>query len=85
MDDATQSGVSHVPVNTIILAFTADPWKLDIKATVQNYEMALAMLDQARRWFQAQVQAQHAMQIAQQLAESANNERIASLIRNGHR
>ena len=33
----------------IVLTFTTDPWEMTIEGNVENGDMALAMLDQARR------------------------------------
>ena len=87
MDNANptrkDNGVESKAVNTIILAFTSDPWHLDIKATVENYDQALAMLDQARRWFETQLRAQAALQLQQQMAEQARAAQIAASMRGG--
>lgn len=86
LDNPTQhDGGARAPEGTIILRFTTTPWKLDIKATVGNYDMALAMLDQARRWFEARVRARDSIQIAQELAQQERDMMIAASVRNGGR
>ncbi len=69
----------------IVLTFTASPWHLDIKATVENYDLALAMLDQARRWFEGQLRVQAALELQEQMRVAAENARIMASVRDNPR
>jgi hypothetical protein len=85
MDNPTRhdGGASPNEVATVTLTFTPATWHLDIKAKVGNFDMALAMLDQARRWFEARVRARDSIQIAQELAQQERDMQIAAAVRNG--
>jgi 16S rRNA G1207 methylase RsmC len=67
----------------IVLTFTASPWHLDIKGEVENYDVALAMLEQAKRHFEQQLRLQAAMQMQEQIIVAAENARIAAAVRTG--
>lgn len=87
MDDGnpTRSDNGHAGTSCgrIVLTFTASPWHMDIKATVENYDQALAMLDQARRWFEGQLRAQAALELQRQMADNARTAAIADSVRRG--
>ena len=70
-------------IGTITLTFDPAKWRLDIKATVGNFDMALAMLDEARRWFEARIRARDSIRIAQELAQQERDMQIAAAVRNG--
>jgi len=71
------------PVGVITLTFTAAPWHLDIKATVETFDQALAMLDQARRWFENQLRLAGVVEAQQQLERARQDAAIAAAVRGG--
>lgn len=56
-------------------------WHLHIGGNIENADVAVAMLDQAKRYFEAQLRAAQAMQLQRQMAEQAENARIAAAVR----
>lgn len=71
------NGGAPAAAGKIELTLTVAPWHLDIKATVENLDMGLAMLDQARRYFEAQLRLQAAAQLQQQIVEQ---QRVAAIV-----
>ena len=65
------------------LALTFDPetFHLDVKFTGPNLDCALAMLDQARRWFENQLRAAAAMQIQADMQRASADASLAASIR----
>ncbi len=68
----------------IALDFTASPRRLNIDAQVENYDMALAMLDQARRWFETQLRLARVMEAQAQMRRAAEDQAIAADVRRNH-
>lgn len=70
----------------IILKFQTDPWQLSIEGDVSNGDMALAMLDQARRkveWdMRTALSVEAQMTLRKKLEEEA---RVSSILNHGRR
>lgn len=69
------------PPAYIVLTLSVDPWHLDIKATVENMDAALAALDQAKRYFEQQLRIQAAAQFQQQAADAARTQQILNQVK----
>ncbi len=65
----------------IKLELTRTPWHLRIEAQVDNYDLALAMLDQARRWFEQQLRIAGALEAQNQMRRAAEDAEIAATVR----
>jgi len=79
--DNGHEGTDVKPAATITLTFTASPWHLDIKATVESFDQALAMLDQARRWFENQLRLAAAVEAQQAMERARQDAAIAAAVR----
>jgi len=69
------------PGAVITLTFTESSWRLDIDAKVKSFDQALAMLDQARRWFKNQLRIAAALEAQQQLERARQDAAIAAAVR----
>ena len=66
---------------TIILRFTTDPWGMVIEGDIANGDMALAMLDQARRKVENDMRLQLAIEgQAAFKKRMAEEERVANIL-----
>jgi len=64
----------------IQLEFTAEPWHLQMNGEFPNFDVALSMLDQARRAVEAKQRLALALEAQQKMAEQAENARIAAAL-----
>ena len=63
-------------VSTLALTFQHDTFHLDVKGELVNYECALAMLDQAKRFFEQQIKLQAAQELQKKLVDNARVEEL---------
>lgn len=59
----------------------APTWHVHIGGNIENADVALAVLNQAVRYFEAQLRAQAALQMQEQLARAASERAIADALR----
>jgi hypothetical protein len=67
--------------STLTLTFDHDTFALDVKGEAPNHEVFLAMLEQAKRSFEAQLRLHNAMQMQQQIADQQRNQALVNKIR----
>jgi hypothetical protein len=63
------------------LTFDPETFHLDVKFTGPNLDCALAMLDQAKRWFENQLRAAAAMQIQADMQRARSDAALAASLR----
>lgn len=66
--------------STLTLTFDHDTFRLDVKGEGPAIETFLAMIEQAKRHFEAQLRIQAALQAQAQMAEQKRNAEIASMV-----
>jgi hypothetical protein len=69
-------------VATLALTFDPATFHLDVKFTGPNLDCALAMCEQARRWFENQLRAAAALQVQAQLQRAREDAALAAGVRN---
>ena len=74
---------SEKPGATMEMTFDLTTFHLDVAFTGPALECAVAMCDQAKRHFEAQIRAAHALQIQQQMQQRAHDAALVSSLRNG--
>jgi hypothetical protein len=68
-------------VATLALTFDPVTFHLDVRFTGPNLDCALAMCNQAARWFEAQLRAAHAMQIQADMQRAREDEALRYSLR----
>ena len=58
------------PRDVLVLQLTRDPWRLEIGGTLQDIDLAIAVVEQAKRYFETQAHLAAMMQQAK-MAEDA--------------
>jgi hypothetical protein len=76
------NGVESRPVDTVILTYDRATDHLDVGGTFNSVDLALDMLERARRALDAKLRLQQALALQQQLAEQRQNAAIAESLRN---
>lgn len=67
--------------STLTLTFEHDTFALDVKGEAPNHEVFMAMLEQAKRYFEAQIRLHTAMQLQQQIVDQQRSQAIVNKIR----
>lgn len=75
------NGVQGEKVAVLQLSFTPRTFKLDIGGSVENIDIALAMLEQAKRHFEGELRAMKALQLQQRMTQAAQDNAIAQSLR----
>jgi hypothetical protein len=75
------NGVEHEKVAVLQLTFTPSLFRLEIGGSVENFDMALAMLEQAKRHFEGELRKANAIALQQQMTRMAEDQRIAAAMR----
>lgn len=84
--DNGKSGDNHgkataVDVHVLTLTLTVSPWHLEVGGQVESWDLALAMLDQARRDIESKIRLAHALEAQRQMQLAAENAAIAERVR----
>lgn len=69
--------------NVVVLQLTFEPatFRLEIGGNCVNADVALAAMEQARRYYEGELRKIQAMQMQQQLRDMAANEAVAAALR----
>jgi hypothetical protein len=67
----------------IELTLYARPWHLKVNAEVPNLDLALAMLQQALRYFENQQRVGNALQVQAEMRRAVEDERIRAMVSAG--
>ena len=78
--DNGESGVEHIPVDTLVLTYDRARDHLEIGGKCQSLDLMLDMLARATRTLDGQLRAQRAIELQQQLRQAAVNAAIAESI-----
>jgi len=79
------NGVTHQAVDTLILTYNRATDHLDVGGKCNSLDLMLDMLGRATRTLEAQLRAQNAIALQQQLRQVEADRLIAESIRNGPR
>ena len=69
--DNGESGVEHIPVDTLVLTYDRARDHLEIGGKCQSLDLMLDMLARATRTLEGQLRAQRAIELQQQLRQAA--------------
>lgn len=69
--------------STLTLTFDHDTFNLTVKGEAPSIEVFMAMLDQAKRYFETQMRVQAAMQMQAQVAQQQRDAEIKQMISRG--
>lgn len=75
------SGVSKQGVVVLQLTFYPATFRLEIGGNCQNADIALAAMEQARRYYEGELRKIQAIQLQQSLRDMAANEVVAAALR----
>jgi len=78
-----ESGVEHVALDTLVLTYDRARDHLDVGGKCNSLDLMLDMLARATRTIEAQLRAQQALQLNQQLQQAARDAAIAARVRGG--
>lgn len=73
--------ISGESVAVLQLSFTPATFRLEIGGNLVNADIAIAMLDQAKRHFENELRKVNAMRLQQELAEMVQNAKVAAALR----
>lgn len=77
----TDNGVERVSVVVLQLTFCPATFRLEIGGNCVNADIALAAMEQARRYYEGELRKVQALRMQQELAEIAQNARVAAALR----
>ncbi len=80
---SSSNGERQPITSQLRLTFNHDTFALDVKGEAPNLETFLAMIEQAKRYFEQQLRAQAAMQLQAQLADQVKTAQIKQMISGG--
>lgn len=69
-------GVETSRVDVLTLTLTRDPWHLHVGGTIENHDVAMAMLSQATRYFEQLLKLEALQQMQQSAADAALAEQV---------
>ncbi len=75
-----EHGIERQGAVVLSLTFYPATFKMEIGGNCANADMALAALDQARRWYEGELRKLAALRMQQELRDMARNAAIASAI-----
>lgn len=79
--DGNGNGVARETVAVLQLSYTPRTCKLEIGGSVENFDMALAMLEQAKRHFEGELRRAAAIRMQQELHQLAQDQAVAAALR----
>lgn len=66
-----------LPEDVLILKLTRKPWRVDVGGSITEIDLALAMLEQAKRFFETQA---HIVAMTQQMKAAQDAEFAQSIV-----
>jgi hypothetical protein len=78
-----EHGVERTPLDTLVLTYDRARDHLEVGGKCNSFDLMLDILARATRTIEAQLRAQRAVELQQQLAQAARDRAIADSIRNG--
>jgi hypothetical protein len=75
-----ERGIERQGVVVLSLTFYPATFKMEIGGNCANADMALAALDQARRWYEGELRKLAALRMQQELRDMAQNAAIAAAV-----
>ena len=82
-NDNGESGVQHIPVDTLVLTYDRARDHLEIGGKCHSLDLMLDMLARATRTLEGQVRVQGALELQKQLRQAAADAAIAASVRGG--
>lgn len=70
------AGVNGARTDQLILTLQRSPWRLEVGGYCESDDVALAMLQQAVRGYEARLRASSAIALAQQMEQARRDEQI---------
>jgi predicted DNA-binding protein (UPF0278 family) len=81
-DGNGDSGVKHVALDTLVLTYDRTRDHLDVGGKCNSLDLMLDMLARATRTIEAQLRAQNALALQQQMRRAAEDQAVADALRN---
>lgn len=76
-----ERGIERQGVVVLTLTFTPATFKMELSGNCVNADIALAMLDQTRRYYEGELRKAAALRMQQELRDMATNGAVAAALR----